>query len=66
MKRSPKIDTEMDYIRSPKYRNSLRLLLDSHPNGVSDDMICRVLCISKEELALTYERILDKLREVFY
>jgi hypothetical protein len=58
-----RIERDLDYINSPKYDNSLTKLLSCHPNGVSDHVICKVLCITQRELDNIYESAIMKLRE---
>lgn len=45
-----KIQNEEDYINLPKYNNSLKMLLNEHPTGVSDSIICKALGLSQTEL----------------
>lgn len=56
------LNSDPDYIRSPKYDNSLNKLLEVNPNGVPDSTICKVLKISQEELDSLYQNVILKLR----
>lgn len=44
-----KISRDVDFINSPKHDNSLKEFLKQNPNGASDAVICKALCISQEE-----------------
>jgi hypothetical protein len=57
-----RIKEDRDYIKSPKYQNSLTKLLEDNPDGVSDQVICSVLGISPWDLNKIYERAILKLR----
>lgn len=61
--RDPRVELDSDYIESAKYNNSLRQLLDDHPDGVPDSLICKILCISQEDLTSTYESAILKLKK---
>jgi hypothetical protein len=61
--RDKRIDEDRDFINSPKYNNSLKKLLDEHPDGVSDSVICRVLKIEETELESIYLKALMKLKQ---
>jgi hypothetical protein len=58
-----KITTDPDYICLPKYENSLKIFLSTHPNGTSDSMICKALCISQKELDELYQSAILKLKD---
>jgi hypothetical protein len=61
-KKDPRIETDRDYIDSKKHNNSLQLLLEEHPTGVSDKIICKVLQISADELDEIYKTALAKFK----
>lgn len=63
MKRDVRIDTDPDFVDSPKHNNSLRTLIADHPNGAPDHVIRRVLRLSQEEVEAVYLRAILKLRE---
>lgn len=58
-----RIAEEDDYIRCPKFANSLNKFLAKNPEGVDDKAIARLLMISEEEVAKVYEEAVRKLRE---
>ena len=60
--KDPRISSDPDFVNSLKHGNSLRELLRQNPNGVSDAVICRILCVTPEELQLIYESAIMKLR----
>ena len=62
--RNLKIDTDPDFIVSPKHGNSLKRLLSNNPNGISDGTICKVLKLSQEEVDKAYASAILKLRKV--
>lgn len=62
--RDQRIDTDEDFVLSPKHGNSLRKLMDEYPDGVPDSLICKALDLSTSELQVTYERAIVKLRSV--
>jgi hypothetical protein len=60
-----KIANDPDFINSPKYNNSLASLLEDNPEGVSDSVICKTLCLSQEELLRIYNCAILKLRMAY-
>lgn len=60
--RDPRIENEKDFVLSKKHSNSLKRLVDSYPNGVPDNVICRVLQITPEDLQSKYKIALDILK----
>lgn len=58
-----KIENETDFINYSKYNNSLKCLLKEYPTGVSDSVICKVLCLSQTELDQMLKSAIMKLRE---
>ena len=63
MKRNQKIDTEIDFIDSPKHKNSLRNLISKYPNGVPDSVICKVLRLTQNDIDSLYNSAILKLRK---
>jgi hypothetical protein len=57
-----KITEEEDFIHCPRLGNSLKNLLDKHPDGVDEERIAKVLLMSKEEISKTFEKSLKKIR----
>ncbi len=62
--RDIRIDSDPDFIVSPKYNNSLQELLDANPDGVPDSIIAKVLRMSQEEIDKTYKSAIMKLKGV--
>lgn len=58
-----KILEEEDYIRSPKFSNSLQKFLAKNQDGVEDSTIARLLSMSEEEVNKIYEEAVKALRE---
>lgn len=62
--RDRRLDTDPDFICSPKHDNSLKKFMDDHPDGVPDATISRVLKMTEEEVEETWKRAILKLRKV--
>jgi hypothetical protein len=60
--KDPRLSEDPDYINSAKHNNSLSELLKQNPNGVKDAVICRILCLTPEELQFIYNCAIMKLR----
>ena len=58
-----KIAEDPDYIKCPKYGNSLVKFLSKNSDGVEDSIIAKLLIISKEKVQEIYEEAIKKLRE---
>lgn len=61
--RNSKIDEDIDYIDSPKHDFSLKKMLLSNPNGVSDKVIAKVLKLKTEDIERLYAHAIIKLRK---
>lgn len=59
-----KIMSEEDYIRCPKFSNSLTKFLEKFSDGVEDSKIARVLMISEEKVKQLYEDAVEKLHNL--
>lgn len=57
------VNSDIDFINLPKYNNSLAAFLQEHPNGTSDSVICKALCMSPEELDILLKNVIIKLQE---
>ena len=57
------ISTFPDFINLPKYNNSLAAFIKDHPDGTSDTVICKALCLTQEELDILLSNAIMKLRE---
>lgn len=69
MSPSERVNTEEDFINLPRFNYSLRELLEKYPDGVpegprGDRLIGRALCMSEEEVRVTMDSIIRKLRRV--
>jgi hypothetical protein len=53
---------EPDFIKSPKYSNSLKKLLDVYPDGVDDKVAMKYLELTKEEYTEVFSSAILKLR----
>lgn len=58
-----KIQNDTDFINYSKHGNSLKNLLKEYPTGVSDSIICKILCLSQTELDQILKSAIIKLRE---
>jgi len=63
-KRTPKerVEAEEDYIYCPHSKNSLKVLVQKNPEGVSNERIAKVLMMTEEEVEETYESALNKIK----
>jgi hypothetical protein len=58
-----RIKEEEDYIRSPKFGNSLARLRAKNPEGVDDSTIAKVLMKTEEEVQKIYDEAVEMLKE---
>jgi len=54
---------EENFIDYPKYKNSIEKLIEKHPDGVSDEVIAKVLNITKEEVEEIYNSAIEKIKK---
>lgn len=53
---------EEDYIKSPKFMNSLTKFVNKNSDGVENSVIARLLMISEEEVNQLYQEAVETLR----
>lgn len=58
-----KVLTEEDYVRAPKFSNSLAKFLARNSDGVENATIARLLMITEEEVEAIFEEAVQILRE---
>ncbi len=58
-----KVNTDPDYVNSKKYQYSLKKFLNRHPDGVTDNIISYLLCVTTDEVKGIYNRAVKKLRQ---
>lgn len=58
-----KVLTEEDYVRAPKFGNSLAKFLARNSDGVENATIARLLMITEEEVEKLFEEAVTMLRE---
>jgi hypothetical protein len=58
-----RVKEDEDYIRSPKFSNSLAKFLAKNPDGAEDSVIARLLSMSEEEVEAIYQEAVNELRE---
>lgn len=58
-----RIREDEDYIRSPKFSNSLQKFLAKNPDGAEDSVIARLLSMPEEEIEAIYQEAVTALRE---
>jgi hypothetical protein len=58
-----RIELEEDFINCPKSDNSLKTLMEQHPDGISNSRIAKVLMIEESEVEKLYLSALKKLKE---
>lgn len=54
---------EDDYVRAPKFSNSLHKFLARNSDGVENATIARLLMISEEEVEKIHQEAIEMLRE---
>ena len=58
-----RLEGDLDFILSNKYKNSLKEFLRQNPSGgASDSTICRMIDITQDELNAIYLSAIQKLR----
>jgi len=57
-----KILKDEDFIYCPRLGNSLKNLLNKHPDGIDEERIAKVLLMSKDEVDKIFEKSLKKIR----
>lgn len=58
-----RIATEEDYIRCPKFGNSLNKFTLKNSEGVENNIIARLLMMTEEEVERTYQEAVQMLRD---
>lgn len=58
-----KILEEEDYIRCPKFSNSLNKFTEKNDGGVENSTIARLLMMTEEEVERVYQEAIQKLRD---
>ena len=58
-----RILTEEDYIDYPKFKNSLKKLIEKYPGGVDNETIAKALMMSEEEVEATYNSAIEKIKD---
>lgn len=58
-----RIATEEDYIRCPKFGNSLSKFTAKNSEGIENSIIARLLMMSEEEVEKTYQEAVQMLRD---
>jgi hypothetical protein len=58
-----KAHTDEDFVKSPKFDNSLARFVEENPEGVDDATIARLLMISEEEVRAIYAEAIQKLQK---
>ncbi len=57
-----RIMEEEDYIKSPKFNNSLAKFLSEFPEGADNNTIARLLLLTEEEVETIYNEAVSELR----
>lgn len=57
-----KIKQEEDFIDCPKFKNSVKKLIEKYPDGVDDETISKVLLMSEEEIQAVYIKTIQKIK----
>lgn len=58
-----KILNDEDYIDYPKFKNSLKKLIEKYPGGVDNETIAKALMMTEEEVEATYQSAINKIKE---
>ncbi len=58
-----KITEDPDFIYCPRLGNSLKKLINKHPEGVDDERLEKVLLMTSDEIEAIYQAALSKLRK---
>lgn len=58
-----KMDDDEDYIDYPKFKNSIKKLIDKYPDGVDNEVIAKVLNLTVEEIEEDYASAIKKLQD---
>lgn len=58
-----KIKEDDDFIYCPRLNNSLKSFLQTHPDGVDDERIAKVLLVDEEEIQDIFSSAIRKIRE---
>ncbi|HLD91636.1 MAG TPA: hypothetical protein VI911_11615 [Patescibacteria group bacterium] len=58
-----KIEQERDFIYCPRLNNSLKIFMDSYPDGVEDDRIAKVLLLENNEVDNIFMAAIRKIRK---
>lgn len=57
-----KLMEDEDFIDYPKFKNSLKKLIDKYPDGVDNETIAKVLDITESEAEGYYQSAIKKLK----
>jgi hypothetical protein len=60
---SKRIFEEEDYIRCPKFNNSLAKFVAKNSEGVENSVIARLLMVDEEKVEALYNEAIQKLRK---
>ena len=60
-----KIMEDEDFVYCPRLGNSLKKMIEKHPDGIDDERIQKALLLSAKELEEIYESAIKKLRDAF-
>lgn len=58
-----RVKEEEDYIRCPKFNNSLTKFLAKNSDGVEDGTIARLLMIPEEKVQEIYDEAVEKIKQ---
>ena len=58
-----RIESDVNYIHSEKYGNSLKIYLYHHPDGVSPEAAAALLNLTKDKYLEIYNRVIKYLQE---
>lgn len=53
-----------DFIYCPRLGNSLKKLIEKNPDGIDDERIAKVLLMTEEEVQVTFNKAIEKIKNV--
>jgi len=59
-----RIENEEDFINYPRYKNSLKVLVDKNPDGVDNKKISKALMIDEEEVEKALSSAIAKISKI--
>lgn len=58
------IANDEDYVDCIKFKNSLKKVIEKHPDGTEDAFAAKIMLLTEEELNQIYQKTIEKLRHI--